>query len=63
MCKETQVFPKLNLLTNYNQLLLHIEIMMLRVDKLGIPSACRELQNNSILGDVVFQVLFSALTN
>ena len=41
MYKETEVFPKLNLLTNHSRLLLHMQIM-LRVDKLVIPNTCRK---------------------
>ena len=39
MCKETQLFPKLNLLTNHNRLLLHMQIMLPLVDKLGTSTA------------------------
>lgn len=43
-CKETRVFPKLNLLTNYSRLVLCMQIIMPCIEKPGTVSACRERQ-------------------
>ena len=42
--EETRVFPKLNLLTNHNRLVLEMQIIMPHVEKLGAVSTCRERQ-------------------
>ena len=44
ICKETQVFPKLNLLANNSRLVLNLEIIIPPADKLGTVSTCREKQ-------------------
>ena len=44
ICKETQVFPKLNVLANNNRLVLDLEIIIPPVDKLGTVSTCRGKQ-------------------
>ena len=40
----TRVFPKLNSLTNHNRLVLDMQIIMPRIEKLGAVSTCRERQ-------------------
>ena len=47
MCEETQVFPKLNLLTNHRRLVLDIQIIMPRAINMRTLSACRERQWHS----------------
>ena len=42
--EETRVFPKLNLLTNHNRLVLDMQIIMPHVENRGAVSTCRERQ-------------------
>ena len=44
--QRAQVFPKLNLLTNHNRLLLRMQIMLI-----NLALQARVARNNSILGD------------
>ena len=44
ICKETRVFPKLNLLANHRLPVLDKKIIMPHVEKLGAKSTCRERQ-------------------
>ena len=42
ICKKTQVFPKLNMLTNHGRKVLDMQIRMPCLDKLRTASACRK---------------------
>ena len=44
ICSATQVFPKLNLLTNHSWYVLDMQIDILLIDKLGTVSKCHERQ-------------------